>query len=124
MQDLKGYVIAMAVAAKKASAGLRGLSAGRKNAALAAIGAAIDGRRAAVKEANGRDLERGRAAGLSSALLDRLSLTDKRIDAIIGSLRDIASFEDPVGEVIGVRRPEGFTLQKVRTPIGVIVMIY
>ena len=66
----------------------------------------------------------GRTAGLSAALLDRLALTDKRIDEMIGFLQEIAAFDDPVGEVVGVRRPAGFVLEKVRTPIGVIAMIY
>jgi glutamate-5-semialdehyde dehydrogenase len=124
MADLSEYIESMAAAAKTASAGLRLLSAERKNAALMAMARAIDADRPAIRGANARDLERGGKAGLSGALLDRLTLTEARIDGIIGSLRDIAAFEDPVGEVIGVRRPAGFLLQKVRTPIGVIVMIY
>jgi glutamate-5-semialdehyde dehydrogenase len=124
MAELGDYIESMAAAAKKASAGLRLLSAERKNAALMSMAEAIDADRPRIREANARDLERGRKAGLTSALLDRLTLTDARIDGIIGSLHDIAGFEDPVGEVIGVRRPAGFLLEKVRTPIGVIVMIY
>ncbi|KPJ86240.1 MAG: gamma-glutamyl phosphate reductase, partial [Spirochaetes bacterium DG_61] len=58
------------------------------------------------------------------AFLDRLELNDSRIDAMIGSVREIAAMEDPVGEVIGVRRPQGFLLEKVRVPIGVVAMIY
>jgi glutamate-5-semialdehyde dehydrogenase len=85
---------------------------------------AIDEGRAGIAEANANDVQRGKAAGLSAAFLDRLTLTDKRFDDMIGSLGEIASLEDPVGEVIGVRRPSGFVLEKVRTPIGVIAMIY
>ncbi|MGA2975661.1 MAG: glutamate-5-semialdehyde dehydrogenase [Spirochaetia bacterium] len=124
MADLREYIEGMARAAKKASAGLRGLSAERKNAALLAVAEAIDASRPRLRDANSRDLDRGGKAGLSNALLDRLTLTDRRIDDIIQSLKDIAGFEDPVGESIGVRRPAGFVLEKVRTPIGVIVMIY
>ena len=124
MTDLKEYIVGMARSAKKASIGLRSLSADAKNAALAAMAASIDARRAVIKEANARDVQRGRKAGLSSALVDRLILTEARIDEMIASLEDIAAFEDPVGEAISVRRPEGFVLEKVRTPIGVIVMIY
>ncbi len=122
--DLKEYIVGMACAAHKASVGLRTLNANAKNAALAAMAASIDARRAEIKAANGRDVEGGRKAGLSSAMVDRLTLTDARIDGMIASLKDIAAFDDPVGEVIGTRRPEGFLLEKVRTPIGVIVMIY
>jgi len=124
MSDLESYVVSMARAARAASVRLRDLSAETKNSALRAMGQAIDRERAAVKSANARDLDGGRKAGLSSAMLDRLALTDARLDAMVASLGEIAGFEDPVGEVIGVRRPAGFLLEKVRTPIGVIVMIY
>jgi glutamate-5-semialdehyde dehydrogenase len=124
MQGLSEYITAMARGAKKASVPLRTASAQSKNDALEAIAHAIDRHRVKVREANARDVERGRAAGLSPAMLDRLTLTDARIDDIIASLREIAGFEDPVGQVEGVRRPSGFQLSKVRTPIGVIVMIY
>jgi glutamate-5-semialdehyde dehydrogenase len=124
MSDLKEYIGGLARAAKKASVGLRSLSADAKNAALEAIAKAIDSRRAEVRAANAKDVERATKDGLSSAMVDRLTLTDKRIGEIISALRSVAALEDPVGEVIGVRRPSGFTLEKVRTPIGVIAMIY
>lgn len=124
MTSVKEYVASVARAAKKASVGLRGLSADAKNRALLAMAGSIEEGRETLREANARDLRTGKENGLPAAFLDRLTLTDKRIDEMIGSLREIASFEDPVGEVIGVRRPSGFVLEKVRTPIGVIVMIY
>ena len=124
MEDLRQYVTGMARAAKKASASLRTLSAAAKNTALAAMAKAIDERRPAIIAANARDLAKGRKAGLSKPVLDRLALTDARIDALVASLKEIEAFDDPVGELIGVRRPAGFTLEKVRTPIGVIAMIY
>ena len=89
-----------------------------------AIADSIDAHRAAIRTANAKDVDRGTKSDLSPAMVDRLTLTDKRIDEIIASLREIAALEDPVGEVIGVRRPAGFVLEKVRTPIGVIAMIY
>jgi len=124
MADLKEYVRGCAGAAKRASVSLRGLSAETKNRAILAMARSIDESRGEVKDANARDVARGKDAGLPPAFLDRLTLTDRRIDEMIGSLREIAAFEDPVGEVIGVRRPSGFVLEKVRTPIGVIAMIY
>jgi glutamate-5-semialdehyde dehydrogenase len=124
MGDLKEYITDIARAAKKASVGLRTLSADAKNGALAAIAASIDAHRAEIRAANAKDVQRGASAGLSSAMLDRLTLTDKRIDEMLASLKDIAALEDPVGEIVGTRRPEGFVLEKVRTPIGVIAMIY
>jgi len=124
MADLQHYIESLAAAARKASVGLRTLTASTKNAALMAMAQSLDGRRELLAAANARDLERGRKAGLSSAMLDRLTVTDKRIEEMIVSLKEIAAFEDPVGEVNGVRRPQGFTLEKVRTPIGVVVIIY
>jgi glutamate-5-semialdehyde dehydrogenase len=124
LTDLKEYVHGVALAAKRASATLRSLSAETKNRAILAMAEAIDTGRGDVREANARDVQRGKAAGLSAAFLDRLTLTDKRIDGMVESLREIAALEDPVGEVIGVRRPSGFVLEKVRIPIGVIAMIY
>jgi glutamate-5-semialdehyde dehydrogenase len=122
--EIREYVDGIARAAKRASVGLRGLSAAVKNAALLAIAELIDRERAALLQANGRDVSKGRQAGLSGPLLERLTLTDKRIDGLIVSLREIAAQEDPVGEITGVRRPQGFILERVRTPIGVVAMIY
>jgi glutamate-5-semialdehyde dehydrogenase len=122
--DIASYILQTAAAAKKASAKLRTLSAGEKNAALASIAGSIVKRAPEIKEANGHDLEKGKKAGLSSAMLDRLTLTDARIKSMADSLAEIAAFEDPVGEITGVRRPQGFLLEKVRIPIGVVVIIY
>jgi glutamate-5-semialdehyde dehydrogenase len=124
MNDLNDYITGLARAAKKASVGLRSLSASSKNAALESIARAIDAHRAEIKAANAKDVECAQKAKLSSAMVDRLTLTDARITDIISAVRDVAALEDPVGEVIGTRRPAGFTLEKVRTPIGVIAMIY
>jgi glutamate-5-semialdehyde dehydrogenase len=124
MSDLQAYVVGLADAARTASRGLRMLSADAKNRALAAVADRIRERSPAILAANARDLERGRAAGLSAAMLDRLSLDERRIAGLISSLAEIAAFEDPVGETAGVRRPAGFMLQKVRTPIGVVLFIY
>ncbi len=123
-EDLQAYVEGIARAARRASVGLRGLSASAKNAALHSVAALLGKERASITEANARDLEQAKRAGLTGAMLDRLSLTDKRIDDLIRSLGEIAAQEDPVGEISGVRRPQGFVLEKVRTPIGVVAMIY
>ena len=124
MEDIRSYVRAIAQAAKKASVSLRSLTAESKNQALRAMAGAIDARRAEITAANARDVERGRKNGVPSAFLDRLTLNDRRIADMIASVKEIAAFEDPVGEVMGVRRPSGFVLEKVRTPIGVVGMIY
>lgn len=122
--EIQAYIRKIAEQAREASAALRVLSAETKNAVLHAIAGLIEKKAGVIKEANASDVEKARAAGLPSAMVDRLTLTDARIRELSSSLRDIASFEDPVGEIIGVRRPMGFTLQKVRTPIGVVAMIY
>jgi glutamate-5-semialdehyde dehydrogenase len=122
--EIEAYIRETAAAAKKASVKLRGLSAREKNSALKAVAELLRERSSKIKEANARDLERGRKAGLSSAFLDRLTLNDARIAGMIDSLGEIAAFEDPVGEILGVRRPQGFVLEKVRTPIGVVAIIY
>jgi glutamate-5-semialdehyde dehydrogenase len=124
VSDLSGYLVGLAAAARRASVGLRSLGADAKNRALAAVADGIRARSAAILAANRGDLERGRAAGLSAAMLDRLALDGKRLEALCASLAEIAAFEDPVGETTGVRRPAGFTLQRVRTPIGVVLFIY
>src|SRR5271157_2262218 len=124
MSDLHDYIVTIARAARKASVGLRTLNAAAKNQALELVAQSIDARRAEIRAANAKDVERGKKSNLTSAMTDRLTLTDKRIDEIVSSLREIAALEDPVGEVTGVRRPAGFLLERVRTPIGVIAMIY
>jgi glutamate-5-semialdehyde dehydrogenase len=124
MNDLSTYAAGLAGAARRASVALRALSADAKNRALAAMAGRIRERTPAILAANADDLQRGRAAGLSGAMLDRLALDERRIQALTASLAEIAAFEDPVGETTGVRRPAGFTLQRVRTPIGVVLFIY
>jgi glutamate-5-semialdehyde dehydrogenase len=122
--EIRQYIESMARSAKKASISLRALKAEAKNAALLCIAELIGKGRSTITASNAMDLERGKQGGLSAALLDRLALTDKRIDDLQKSLAEIAQFEDPVGEVVGVRRPQGFVLEKVRTPLGVVAMIY
>ncbi len=70
------------------------------------------------------DHQLDRAAGLAKPMLDRLALDQRRIEGLVASLAEIAAFDDPVGEVSGVRRPGGFVLERVRIPIGVIAVIY
>ncbi|HET6452357.1 MAG TPA: gamma-glutamyl-phosphate reductase, partial [Spirochaetia bacterium] len=95
MSDLEQYVTGLARAAQKASIGLRSLSASKKNAALQSVARAIDDRRDAIRAANAKDVECARTNGLSSAMVDRLTLTDARITDIITAVRDVAALEDP-----------------------------
>jgi glutamate-5-semialdehyde dehydrogenase len=108
-----------------ASRKLVNLSTKKKNAILGAMADALDQQRDLIKEANAQDLEQAKAAGLSAAMLDRLTLTDARIDAMIKGVREVALLPDPVGKKIWKRtRPNGLTIEKRRVPLGVIAIIY
>jgi glutamate-5-semialdehyde dehydrogenase len=86
---------------------------------------ALEKKSAAIKEANALDMESGAKHGLSSAMLDRLKLDDKRISGMAKGLREVAALPDPVGKILDERvRPNGLKLQKISTPIGVVVIIY
>ncbi|HEY0918153.1 glutamate-5-semialdehyde dehydrogenase [Devosia sp.] len=110
----------------RAAAGLLATAtAAQKEAAIAAAAAAIERRRADILAANAIDLAAGRSRGLSPAFLDRLALTDARIDGIIDALRTIAMLPDPVGAVMAEwTRPNGLVISRVRTPLGVIGVIF
>jgi glutamate-5-semialdehyde dehydrogenase len=112
-------------AARTASRRLATLSTAEKDAALHAIADALLTRTPEILEANARDLQDGREAQLSDALLDRLMLDDARIASIAAQVRDIAALPDPVGEVIdGFRLPNGLDVAKTRTPLGVVAVVY
>ncbi len=111
--------------AKAASRALAQLATAEKNACLLAMADALAKNSDAIKAANTIDMEAGRATGLSSAMLDRLNLDDKRIAAMAAGLREVAALPDPVGRILDERtRPNGLRLQKIATPIGVVVIIY
>lgn len=111
--------------ARAAAHRLTALTAAKKNQCLVAMADGLLANRAAIQAANAQDLAAGRTAGLSAALLDRLALNDKRIEAMAAGLREVAALSDPVGRVLEDRtRPNGLRLQKVAVPIGVIAFIY
>ena len=111
--------------AKAASRELAKLSTAEKNACLLAMASALEQNTDPIKEANALDMEVGTKLGLSSAMLDRLKLDDKRIAAMAQGLREVAALPDPVGRILDERtRPNGLKLQKISTPIGVVVIIY
>jgi glutamate-5-semialdehyde dehydrogenase len=115
----------LAKQAKIASRELARLTTAEKNASLLAMADALGRNGPAIKTANALDMEAGAAMGLSSAMLDRLKLDDKRISGMAQGLRDVAALPDPVGKVLDERvRPNGLNLQKITTPIGVVVIIY
>jgi glutamate-5-semialdehyde dehydrogenase len=111
--------------AKRAARVLASLPSGVKDAALEAIADELIERTPDIVEANARDLEAGREAGLTDALMDRLALDAGRIAAVAGQVRDIVALPDPVGEVIdGFRLANGLDVRKVRVPLGVVAVVY
>jgi glutamate-5-semialdehyde dehydrogenase len=115
----------LAKQARTASRQIAKLTTAEKNACLLAMAEAVEKNAAALIQANALDMEAGAKSGLSSAMLDRLKLDDKRILAIAQGLREVAALPDPVGKILDERvRPNGLKLQKISTPIGVVVIIY
>jgi len=112
-------------AAKRAARTLASLPSSVKDAALESIADELIERTPEILEANARDLEAGREARLTDALMDRLALDTGRIAAIASQVRDIVALPDPVGEVIdGFRLANGLDVRKVRVPLGVIAVVY
>src|SRR5450432_3479653 len=115
----------LAKQAKTASRELAKLTTREKNDCLLAMANALEKNSAAIKEANALDMEAGAKLNLSAAMLDRLKLDDKRISVMAKGLREVAALPDPVGKILDDRtRPNGLKLQKISTPIGVVVIIY
>ncbi|MDP1847733.1 MAG: glutamate-5-semialdehyde dehydrogenase [Solirubrobacteraceae bacterium] len=111
--------------ARAAARTLAALDTDTKNAALAAIADALLARTDEIVEANQRDMQAGRAAGIGDALLDRLALDPARIAAIAAGTRAIAALPDPVGEVIeGRRLANGLDVRMLRVPFGVVAVVY
>ncbi len=122
---MKNYIEEMGKQAKEASRRLLLLDTVTKNNILLLIAEELLLKKEEIKEVNRKDIEKGKEAGLSFALLDRLELTDKRIEAMAQSLREIAAFTDPIGEIItGWNHKNGISIVKKRVPLGVIGMIY
>lgn len=115
----------LAKQAKAASRELATLSSEAKNRCLSAMADALEKNAGAIKEANALDMEGATKNGLPAAMLDRLKLDDKRISAMARGLREVVALPDPVGKILDERtRPNGLKLQKISTPIGVVVIIY
>jgi glutamate-5-semialdehyde dehydrogenase len=123
--DTKSLMQELGTSARKASRELVQASTGSKNAALERVAELLVESTAELQAANSKDLEAGRLAGLSSAMLDRLELTHKRINGMSDGLRQVAQLPDPVGEMFEFNaRPNGLKIGKMRVPIGVIGIIY
>jgi glutamate-5-semialdehyde dehydrogenase len=123
--DVTAHVTAKARAAKEAARALALASTRAKNEALLQMARGLEEKTAPVLEANRADLERGRAAGLTPAFIDRLTLSEARIEEMAAGLRQVAALPDPVGETVEAwRRPNGIEISRVRVPLGVIGFIY
>ncbi|MBV2144836.1 glutamate-5-semialdehyde dehydrogenase [Falsochrobactrum sp. TDYN1] len=123
--DIAAIMAEVGHKAKAAAVPLAIASAGQKNQALNAAAAAILEARAAILEANKIDLANAAKSGMAASFIDRLTLDENRIDAIADGIRAIAALADPVGEVIAEwDRPNGLHIERVRTPLGVIGVIY
>lgn len=111
--------------ASDVAAEVAALSGRRKDAALHAMADGIAAERDRIVDANNSDVEHARKDGISSTMIDRLTLTDQRLRAMVDGLRAVASQPDPVGQVIeGWTRPNGLLIQRVRVPLGVVGVIY
>ncbi len=125
MTTLNEQITQLASQAKAASRTLARLQTSEKNRCLEAMAGALEQHGAEIKQANAADMATAASMGLSSAMLDRLKLDDKRIAAMAKGLREVAALPDPVGRMLDERvRPNGLKLQKISTPIGVVVIIY
>lgn len=123
--DVSAYMLDLGRRARAASRMLALVDAGRKSAALTEAASAIRAASARILAANEEDLARARADGMSAAFLDRLALTPARIQAIADGVEMVAGLPDPVGEVTERwTRPNGLMIERVRTPLGVIGVIY
>jgi glutamate-5-semialdehyde dehydrogenase len=111
--------------AKAASRTLATASTASKDAALNASADLLVDRAPELLDANTQDVERAQQDGVTSTIVDRLRLTESRIEAMAGGLRKVAALPDPVGEIIeGWTRPNGLVIEKVRVPLGVVAIVY
>ena len=125
IMDIKEYMQTVGRQARTASRRLAGATTAEKNAALLHIAAAIRREKAALVAANQEDLAAARAAGLETALLDRLTLSEKGVDSMAEGVEQVATLADPIGEMTDIKyRPSGIQVGKMRVPLGVIGIIY
>ena len=111
--------------AKKAESVLMTASTEKKNSALFSIAQALKENAGAILEANAIDIENAKKSGMKSALIDRLSLDEKRVFSVASGVKEVALLDDPVGKILsGTVRPNGLVIEKVSVPLGVIAVIF
>ena len=119
------YMMTLGQQARTAAFKISNANTNQKNQALLAIADEIIAQKSLLIEANQKDLAQGKANGLDSAMLDRLELTEARIQTMIEGLQQVAALPDPIGEITDLRyRPTGIQVGKMRVPLGVIGIIY
>ena len=119
------YIEELGIAAKKAERAVTGISVQQKNAALKAISDKLLACKELITKENARDLETAEANGMSQSMLDRLTLTESRIEAMSEGVLQVMALDDPIGEVLGGRDlPNGLHIIKKRVPLGVIGIIF
>ena len=119
------YVRELARKARGAAANLRRATTAVKNARLLALADELEAAYGTICKANAADVAAAQAAGLSPALVDRLTLTPARFEAMVAGVRTVAGLPDPVGETIWKRtRPSGITIEKTREPFGVVAVVF
>ena len=123
--DVTAHVTGKARAAKEAACALALASTRAKNDALQQMARGLEEKTGLVLDANRSDLARARSAGLASAFMDRLTLSESRLEEMAAGLRQVAALPDPVGETVEAwRRPNGIEISRVRVPLGVVGFIY
>ena len=123
--DIKGFVLDLAKEARAGARALAKASSARKNLALIKMAEALRGRASELISENKKDVEYAAKKGLSKALIDRLTLNERRIDEMSQGLIEVSQLPDPVGEITKMRqRPNGMSVGRMRVPIGVIGIIY
>lgn len=124
-EPLELMMARISAAARPAAAALRSAATAAKNAALLNAADNIDRASEEILQVNAEEAATASASGLAPSFIDRMTLTPARLDDIIAALRNIAALPDPVGKVISEWvRPNGLEFQRIRTPIGVLAMIY
>lgn len=124
-EDITAIMAQIGTTAKAASIQLANTSAERKHAALIAMADAIWNSREKILNANAIDMAKGEKNGLTGSFLDRLKLDESRVQNIVDGIKAIAELKDPVGEIIAQwDRPNGLHIERVRTPLGVIGVIF
>ncbi len=123
--NVSAKVRSQAMAAREAARRLRGASTIEKNDALLAMAAALEEQSEAILVANQKDVAAARTKGISTALIDRLSLDEKRLSLAAEGLREVVALPDPIGAMVSMsKRPNGLEVGKIRVPLGVVGIIY